>query len=297
LLSALSPHIAAIDHLPWAALALAALLLWWPRLRVASLVLLALAGVAGFALGQLDARALIALALLALAGWMVGAARPKATRIGGHVLFVAAALALGFHVAPGFHNPLAIAPTRVTPDAIEFSMYLNLDKPLVGFWLLLAWGGVQRERAPLDWFKAALPAWLAAAALCLGLAYALGQIAWAPKWPAWGLLWALNNLLLVTLAEEALFRGFIQRELSAALRGTAVGNTIAIVVSAGLFGLAHIGGGLSYVVLAIAAGLGYALVYQRTRSIEMSMLAHFALNTVHFLLFTYPALQFGGSAT
>ena len=47
-------------------------------------------------------------------------------------------------------------------------------------------------------------------------------------------------------------------------------------------------GGLGYVVLAMAAGLGYAIFYQRTRSIEMSMLAHFGLNTTHFPLFTYP---------
>ena len=44
--------------------------------------------------------------------------------------------------------------------------------------------------------------------MCLGLAFALGLVSWAPKWPA-GVapLWALNNLLLVSLAEEALFRG------------------------------------------------------------------------------------------
>jgi CAAX protease family protein len=47
---------------------------------------------------------------------------------------------------------------------------------------------------------------------------------------------------------------------------------------------------VSYVVLAAAAGLGYAIVYHRTKSIEMSMLAHFGLNAVHFLLFTYPAV-------
>ncbi len=92
------------------------------------------------------------------------------------------------------------------------------------------------------------------------------------------------------LSEEAFFRGFIQREIGAALRGTRAGNAIAIAVSAGLFGLAHFGGGVSYVVLAAAAGLGYAIVYHRTKSIEMSMLAHLALNTVHFLLFTYPAV-------
>jgi hypothetical protein len=45
---------------------------------------------------------------------------------------------------------------------------------------------------------------------------------------------------------------------------------------------------MSYVLLAAVAGLGYALVYHRTRSIEMSMLTHFTLNAMHFLLFTYP---------
>ncbi|KRD77412.1 CPBP family intramembrane glutamic endopeptidase [Lysobacter sp. Root983] len=289
MLSALSPALAAVDHLPWAALALASLLLWWPRARVASLALLAIAGVAGFALGQLDIRALIALALLALAGWMVGAARAKATRIGGHVLFVVVALALGFHVAPGFHNPLAIAPTRITADAIEFSMYLNLDKPLVGFWLVLVWAGVQRERPLADWLKAALPACLAVTLVCLGLACALGQIAWAPKWPSWGLLWALNNLLLVTLAEEALFRGYLQEGLSRHWRERRWGDAAAIAVAALAFGLIHLAGGWAWALLAGVAGAGYGLAYRRG-GLQAAMLTHFGLNLVHFTTFTYPVL-------
>jgi len=44
-------------------------------------------------------------------------------------------------------------------------------------------------------------------------------------------------------------------------------------------------------VLSTVAGLGYGWVYQRTGRIEASILTHFALNLVHFLLFTYPALQ------
>jgi membrane protease YdiL (CAAX protease family) len=84
------------------------------------------------------------------------------------------------------------------------------------------------------------------------------------------------------------FRGFIQRELTLALRGVRAGSAIAIAVGAVLFGFAHFAGGISYVVLATAAGLGYGIVYHRAQSIEMAMLAHFALNTVHFLLFTYP---------
>ena len=37
-------------------------------------------------------------------------------------------------------------------------------------------------------------------------------------------------------------------------------------------------------------GAGYALALQRTGRLEMAILAHFAVNAVHFLLFTYPAL-------
>lgn len=42
--------------------------------------------------------------------------------------------------------------------------------------------------------------------------------------------------------------------------------------------------------IALLAGAGYAIVFDRTRRIEMAMLAHFALNAAHFLLFTYPRL-------
>ena len=39
---------------------------------------------------------------------------------------------------PGFHNPLVIPRAPLSPDAVPFSMYLNLDKPLVAFWIILA---------------------------------------------------------------------------------------------------------------------------------------------------------------
>ncbi|RDZ27573.1 CPBP family intramembrane metalloprotease [Lysobacter silvisoli] len=285
----MSDHLTPLAHLPWALLALASLLLWWPKLRAASLALLAAAGAAGFALGQLDARALIALALLALAGWMIAPTRARAARIGGHALFVLVALALGFHVAPGFHNALAVPPTRITADAIEFSMYLNLDKPLVGFWLLLVWGGAQRARPPVDWFKAALPAGLGAALLCLGIAYVLGLVAWAPKWPAWGTLWALNNLLLVTLAEEALFRGYLQEGLMRRWRERRWGDAAAIAVAAVAFGLVHWAGGWAWALLATAAGAGYGLAYRRG-GLQAAMLAHFGLNLIHFTALSYPML-------
>ena len=57
-----------------------------------------------------------------------------------------------------------------------------------------------------------------------------------------------------------------------------------------LFGVAHLAGGAVYVALAAVAGIGYGWIYASTRSIAAAILAHAGLNTVHFLLFSYPAL-------
>jgi membrane protease YdiL (CAAX protease family) len=90
------------------------------------------------------------------------------------------------------------------------------------------------------------------------------------------------------MSEEAFFRAFLQTEIERLTAKRAGGPIIAIACSAVLFGIAHIAGGWRYVALASVAGVGYGTVFYRSRSIEASMLAHFSLNAVHFLLFTYP---------
>jgi membrane protease YdiL (CAAX protease family) len=98
---------------------------------------------------------------------------------------------------------------------------------------------------------------------CLGVAALMGFGSWAPKWPDWGWLWVANNLALVTLAEEAFFRGYIQGGLERQLAAFRQGQWIALCVAALIFGLAHLAGGWKLVVLAGLAGLGYGLAYRR----------------------------------
>jgi membrane protease YdiL (CAAX protease family) len=89
------------------------------------------------------------------------------------------------------------------------------------------------------------------------------------------------------VSEETFFREFIQKHL----RSIAAPRSDTSVVASGLlFGVAHFAGEWRYVVIATLAGLGYAMVYRRTSRLEMSVLAHFTVNAVHFVLFTYPAL-------
>ncbi|MBX9400111.1 CPBP family intramembrane metalloprotease [Lysobacter sp. BMK333-48F3] len=290
----------------WGVLCLAAALLWWPRAHTLSAALLAAAVGAGFALGLLALPALAAFALLGLAAWLVRPARARPARIAGHTLFVVVAFALGLHLMPGFHNPQLADGLQLSAGAAPMSLYLNFDKPLAGFWLLLCWigasarhkgGGDVAAPAHSPLLGAGAGAVLGAGAIgagaaalaCLGLALLLGVVAWAPKWPAFAPLWAANNLLLVALTEEAMFRGYLQQALQQRWRALRHGDALAIAVSALAFGLVHAGGGARWVLLATLAGLAYGWAYRRGGLLG-AVLAHFGLNFIHFTAFTYPML-------
>lgn len=274
----------------WIALFLAAPTTLIARIRWPGAALLILACCVALAFGQLAPASLLALLLLVVAAYAISADRPQAIRYSGHVLFIALAVALSMHWLPGFHNQRVIGPERVTPDAVPFTMYLNLDKPLIGFWLLLAVPWLRARHDLRTTLKVGLLCMLATTAACLMVAQLLGVVAWAPKHPADSGLWLLNNLFLVSITEEALFRGYLHGGLARLLARWQHADGIALCVSAVVFGLAHAPGGWQWIVLASIAGIGYGLAW-RYGGLQASVLAHFGLNAAHFFLFTYPMLQ------
>jgi uncharacterized protein len=272
----------------WAIVFLAALVLLSTRRRAIGAALLAIAYALALLAGLITSSATISLVVLLAAGYAVQVERARAWRVAGHVAFVAIAILLGLHLLPGFNNLSVIGPVRFTPDAMPFTMYLNLDKPLAGFWVLLVWPALCLERGAWSWARG-LFVGFATAIVCLGLALAFGQVAVAPKWPPLGWLWAINNLLLVCLTEEAVFRGYLQEGMTRRLGERRHADAIAVMVAAVLFGLAHFAGGIAYVLLATLAGVGYGIAY-RLSGLQAAVLAHFTLNLLHFGLFTYPML-------
>lgn len=272
---------------PWSALFLAAAMLWPPATRRWALVALAAAWGWAWMEGAIDPVALAWPALLAVAAALVRPASGPAARAAGHALFLLLAALLFLHLLPGFRNLQAIAPAPLSADAVPFGMYLNLDKPLVAFWVVLALAPPMAGPDARATLGPAALACAAAAAVCLGFGLALGVVGWAPKWPEAGTIWLLNNALLVTLAEEALFRGYLQQQLSLRWRGRPWGDWAALAVAAALFGLAHYAGGWQWMLLAALAGAAYGAAY-RHGGLAAAVLAHLGLNAAHFGLFTYP---------
>lgn len=244
--------------------------------------------------GVLDPVAISALVVLGGAAYAcVNAPRAWLRGIYG-VLTGVLALALAMHKLPGFSNPLLLDHVVLSEGAAPFTLYANFDKGAVGLVLLAllckrvnSWAEL---RAVL---RRTAPVLLLTVAATLGIALALGVVGIDAKLPQHALLFISVNLLFTVVAEEAFFRGFVQARLACLLARFNWGAWLAIVLSALLFGAAHLGGGVRYGILAAIAGLGYAWAYQRTQRIEAAILVHIALNAVHFIGFTYPARLHG----
>jgi membrane protease YdiL (CAAX protease family) len=264
-----------------------------PVRRFAWLALYCGAVVSALAAGIVRPVGLLWIALFAFAVRTSARAAPGSLlRALATTAIVVLAAGLMAHQWPGFNNPRVLSDLRLTPDALPYRLHLNFDKTAVGLFVLallhplLASAADARALLRSVW----LPMLVTIATL-LGLALASGYVRFAPKFPseAWLFLWA--NLCLTCVAEEAFFRGFIQARLAARWRARRHGPWLALGVAAVLFGLAHAAGGVTYVILSTLAGIGYGWAYRRAgQRIEASILTHFAVNALHFVGFTYPAL-------
>ena len=275
------------------------LLLWsalgatmFPRARSGWKFLAGISVVTAFLAGIVEWQGLAIIAVFA--GACLGATRstfPTPVRALSWSILVTFAVALAAHRVPGINNLVVFEEVAVSRSAQLYTLYWSYDKALVGVLLYAicvqpqqrtAWRGtiaVTATLAVLTPISVVVPALLT------------GFVAWDPKLPTILVMWIPANLLITCLAEEAFFRGLLQGNLSRILQGRIPSaSLVAILVAAISFGAVHIGGGLSYALLATLAGIGYGTAYHLTQRVEASILVHFFLNLVHLTLFTYPFL-------
>lgn len=267
------------DSLIWGALALA-VLLCLARQRLPGLILLGVALLAALYLDHLSPSAL----LITLAGLLLAWRTPNLPqpwRGAALTLILLWAIALMLHLIPGFSNLKVLDQVQAGPASVPFNMYLNLDKPLVFFGLLLAWPALLGQGGAIRWRALALL--LLPLAALLITAWQLGALKPEAGLPYWWWLFALNNLLFTCVAEEALFRGFIQQGVAARSR-----LWLGILVASLLFGAAHLAGGPLLMLFAALAGACYGLAFQFSGRLSVAIAIHFLFNFAHLALFTYP---------
>ncbi|NIY92909.1 CPBP family intramembrane glutamic endopeptidase [Vibrio diazotrophicus] len=257
------------------------------RHKLITVVLLAIALACALIVGRIELLAMgISIVLLLVAHYIPNLVTHKRSKRLIYLCWTIVIVTCGLlflHRLPGFNNFLVLDHVYAGPQSLPFTMYLNLDKPIAFFALLYAYPTLLGNTKKLH-FKGILLAIVLLVSL-LPLASLTGALKVELSLPDWWWLFAINNLMITCVAEEALFRGLIQQSLSRRYTWW-----IGLVTASALFGLAHVGGGMLLVFFATFAGLGYGLIYHFTGRLWCSVLAHFAFNFAHLVFFTYPAL-------
>jgi len=211
-------------------------------------------------------------------------------RVTSGVLAIILSVMLAAHLIPGFNNWKVVDSVSLTETSLPYSMYLNMDKTLVGLAILGL--GFPLIKSLKEWgsvLRSTLPIFLVGLIVLASASQAFGYTHWDFKFPDLFFVWALINLIFTCVSEEAFFRGFLQKNLFKILQKYKHGNILSLIIVSILFGLSHFAGGFKYVILSTIAGIVYGYAYQKTQRIEANILCHFGVNTFHFIFLTYPA--------
>lgn len=268
----------------WFALAASLLVLQFNK-KIAVALLLITVAIGGYT-HVFDWQALTFLAGLAIVAVIYCQFSSKTLRTLLEILLVLASIGLVLHLIPGFHNLKVLDDVKVGPQSVPFTMYYNFDKALVPFVLLICLKSLfttdhHLQAKPWQWL-----ALVVAVPVLLMVAVALGGLKVELHHPAWLFQFLLANIFFVSLAEEALFRGYLQQRLAAVIN-----PVLALIIASLLFGALHFAGGILLIIFATLAGLIYGLAWMWSGRLWVAVLFHVGLNLCQLLFFTYPVLQ------
>lgn len=202
-------------------------------------------------------------------------------------------LAMFGHFISGFHNIEFAHQWKASATSLPMNLYLNYDKPIAALFILgLLVPLIETARQWRRMLYIAVPWACMTCAIMLALAMFMQIVEFDPKLPSITFMFLIRQIFFVVIPEEALFRGFIQKEISQSLNNSASG-ILAVLVTALIYAFLHILmiPSLPFFIMAFTAGLLYGAVYQITERIEAAMFVHLCLNVVHFFFFTYPILD------
>lgn len=271
-----------LQHLAFFSLAMCFLSLWIHRSAWLWGSFLAISLILAFQTSVAKPFSLVPIATLGVCNFLMARAIKGIQRwiLFGITIFVS--MALSFHWIPVFCN-----------WNVSGKFWINYDKPFAGLFVLAF--ALPLIRFRLDFLKVALKtvplSILGISGMSL-LAISSGAVCFDFKWPDHLFLRTASNLVLVSIPEEAFFRGFVQEELFKRFGQGVKGHVGSVLITSIFFALMHVGWSPNIGIMAFVflAGVLYGAIYQYTRAIESSIFCHFALNMTHMIFFSYHAM-------
>jgi len=209
-----------------------------------------------------------------------------------HLCFLTLGTIIATGIVPGIDNLRLVDNIAFHNNAPATAISLHYNVAVIG--LLYFAFCVERIKSASEWLvmiKQTLPIAALTVAIIMTMGVILGLLAFDPVVTPLFLPFLISNLLIVCLAEEAIFRGWLQGGLTKLLNTRKHAAYIALLITALVFGIAHAKGGPWLILAAGLAGLGYGYARLKTGRIEAAMLTHFSLNGFHFVFMTYPFLN------
>jgi membrane protease YdiL (CAAX protease family) len=117
-----------------------------------------------------------------------------------------------------FNNYSYLQNINLTIDSTPYSLYFNLDKTLIGIFII-AFSFEYKRIEFLPIFKLLIINLLIMAVIFFVLSAVFGYSKFEPKLPPFTPVWILVNLFFTCVAEEALFRKLIQQKVYDSLSG------------------------------------------------------------------------------
>jgi hypothetical protein len=204
------------------------------------------------------------------------------------------AILLFAHKLPGYNNWLVLPNLKLSENSADFDFWINFDKPIIGFLLLLI--AYQPIRKWTDYHKMFSEGfWIFVVAIITLLTFGMitSYLVFDPKLPdaKFLSLWFIKMLFFTVIVEELFFRFFMQNNIVGLLVKLKYGKIIGLVLTSFLFGLCHLPAGIIFAALAFISGLLYGGIYLRTKRIEAAILLHFTVNFIHLICFSYPSYK------
>jgi len=199
---------------------------------------------------------------------------------------------LADNMITGFKTWEIIQNEIISSDGARYSLNLYFDKVIAGLGLLIfGITPLRRVSHIKTMLLSMMPGSIMSIITVASLGMLLGVVAIDLKFPDIWIVWIAISLLVNSVAEEVIFRFYLQGGISRFLEGNPFAGFISISVASMAFTIYHAPNSTNFLASVFLASLFFGYVYHKTKRIESAILLHFITNTIHFFVFTYPFIN------